>query len=210
MTDASTEIIDAKSPENTDESLNPGPTRKVGTSSLESGIDVLVIVDVQVDFTTGSLGNELAASKVGAIVDKAKSFEGLVVLTQDCHEPDYLDTQEGRLLPVEHCIKGTPGIELAEGLRDEAAKQGWKVYEKPTFGSVKLAGDLVDLNNRTPIRSIELIGFCTDICVVSNALTIKAHLPEVPIKVDGNLCAGTSTDAHEAALTTMRSCQIAC
>ena len=178
--------------------------------NVKDGIDVLVIVDVQVDFTTGSLGNELAASKVETIVEKAKHFDGIVMLTRDSHPAEYLESQEGHLLPVEHCIEGTSGIEFDGGLEDLAAERGWQVYAKPTFGSVQLAQDLVKLNEKTPIRSIELIGFCTDICVVSNALLIKAHLPEVPIKVDGDLCAGVTPETHDAALTTMRSCQIAC
>lgn len=173
-------------------------------------IDVLVIVDAQVDFTTGALRNEDAISKMDGIIDKARSFDGTVILTKDTHSQDYMKTQEGQKLPVEHCIKGTPGFELAGSLEQDAKEHGWKIYEKPTFGSVALANDLVKLNERTPIRSIELVGFCTDICVVSNALLIKAHLPEVPIKVDAELCAGVTPDTHEAALTTMRSCQIEC
>lgn len=174
------------------------------------GVDVLVIVDVQVDFTTGSLGNEIAASKVGDIIKKALAFDGIVVLTQDTHSADYLNTQEGKRLPVEHCIEGTPGIEFAGGLGEHAKRRGWRVYQKPTFGSVDLVKDLVELNEGTPIRSIELIGFCTDICVVSNALLIKASLPEVPVRVDADLCAGVTPDTHDAALATMRSCQIEC
>ncbi len=173
-------------------------------------VDVLIVVDVQNDFTTGSLGNEVAASKVDAIVDKARSFKGIILLTKDTHTPDYLDTQEGHKLPIKHCIKGTEGFKLSGGLGQEAKDHGWKIYEKPTFGSLDLASDLIKLNEKTPIRSIELIGFCTDICVVSNALLIKAHLPEVPIKVDAELCAGSTPENHEAALATMRSCQISC
>lgn len=179
-------------------------------NTKNEGVDVLVVVDVQVDFTTGALGNELAASKVDAIIEKALTFDGIVVLTQDTHTPDYMSTQEGKLLPVEHCIEGTPGIELAGTLGAEAEAHNWKVYQKPTFGSVELAQDLVKLNEQTLIRSIELVGFCTDICVVSNALLIKANLPEVPIKVDADLCAGVTPESHDAALVTMRSCQIDC
>lgn len=172
--------------------------------------DILVVVDVQEDFTTGALGNPEAAGKVAAIAERARDFDGTVVLTQDTHGADYLSTQEGRNLPVEHCIKGAAGWELAGGLAQLAAERGWKVYEKPTFGCVQLAEDLAHLNEAEPIGSVELIGFCTDICVVANAMLIKAFLPEAEVKVDAALCAGTTPAAHEAALQTMRSCQISC
>lgn len=182
-----------------------------GTNALtEQGIDVLVVVDVQNDFVTGSLGNPQAASTVDAIVEHARDFEGTVVLTQDTHAEDYLSTQEGRNLPVEHCLRGTDGWQLTDALGELARERGWKTYEKPTFGSVELARDLATLAKTEPIRSVELIGFCTDICVVSNALLIKAFLPEVEVKVLPELCAGVTPESHEAALRTMRSCQIVC
>ena len=170
----------------------------------------MIIIDVQNDFTTGALGNPDAAAKVAAIVAKAQDFEGAVVLTQDTHRTDYLKTAEGRNLPVEHCVKGTEGWELSDELQELAAEQGWKIYEKPTFGSIALAQDLVAMDAADPIDSIELVGFCTDICVVSNALLVKAYLPEVEIRVDADLCAGTTPEAHEAALATLRSCHIVC
>lgn len=172
--------------------------------------DVLIVVDVQNDFTTGALGNPDAAAKIEAIEQKARDFVGTVILTQDTHGADYLETSEGQNLPVEHCVKGTEGWELSGDLTCLAQERAWKIYEKPTFGSTELACDLVAMNDVRPIDSIELVGFCTDICVVSNALMIKAFLPEVGVRVDANLCAGTSSGAHEAALTTMRSCQIVC
>lgn len=176
----------------------------------KAGRDVLVVVDVQNDFVTGALGNEDAAARVGAIVEAARGFDGEVLLTQDTHEPDYLRTLEGRHLPVEHCIRGTWGWQLVDDLNGLARERGWKVYEKPTFGSVELARDLAAASEQEAIASVELIGFCTDICVVSNALLIRAHLPEAEVRVNGDLCAGVTPDSHEAALQTMRSCQVIC
>lgn len=178
--------------------------------AADANRQVLVVVDVQNDFVTGSLGNPQAEAVVAAIVEHARDFDGTVVLTQDTHDDGYLATNEGRNLPVEHCLRGTWGWELVDDLRALAEARGWKSYEKPTFGSTELARDLVALNEREPIGSVELIGFCTDICVVSNALLIKAHLPETNVKVTPELCAGVTPRSHDAALQTMRSCQIAC
>lgn len=168
----------------------------------------LVVIDVQNDFTTGSLGSADAAAKVPNILAKAATFDGMVLLTQDTHGEDYLQTEEGHHLPVEHCIQGTEGWQLAPGLSELAEARGWKVYEKPTFGSVALARDLAALHQQEALDSVELVGFCTDICVVSNALLIKAFAPELKVSVDAALCAGTTREAHEAALATLRSCQV--
>lgn len=168
----------------------------------------LVVIDVQNDFTTGSLGSPDAAAKVPNILAKAATFNGTVILTQDTHGEDYLETEEGHHLPVEHCILKTEGWQLAPGLPELAEARGWKAYEKPTFGSVALARDLAALHQQGALDSVELVGFCTDICVVSNALLIKAFAPELKVTVDAALCAGTTPEAHEAALATLRSCQV--
>ena len=169
------------------------------------GIDVLVIVDVQNDFVTGALGSEAAAAKMDAIMEKVRSFDGLVLLTQDTHDEDYLDTMEGSHLPVAHCVKGTWGWQFTDELTALVSENGWRVFEKPTFASKELADYLVVLNAEDPIRSIELIGFCTDICVISNALMIKGMLPEVSISVDESLCAATSDEAQAASLLVLKS-----
>ena len=134
--------------------------------------------------------------------------ETLVVFTQDTHETDYLSTQEGQKLPVPHCLRGTAGWELIPEIAALQQKYGWTIYEKPTFGCVALAEDLAAQEIAQGIESIELVGLCTDICVVSNALLLKAYLPEVPIVVTAACCAGVTPEKHEAALETMRSCQV--
>lgn len=168
----------------------------------------LIVVDMQRDFVTGVLGTREAQQILPAVVERVRSFEGKVIFTRDTHGDDYLDTQEGKYLPVPHCIQGTEGWQLMEALETIRTERDLPVYDKVTFGCPELARDLVKANEQEPIESIELIGVCTDICVVSNALTIKAHLPQVPMYVVPSCCAGVTPQAHEAALSTMRSCQI--
>lgn len=166
----------------------------------------LIVVDMQKDFVDGSLGTAEAQQIVPAVRAKIEAHEGPVIFTRDTHGPDYLHTQEGRFLPVKHCLRGTEGWEIIPQLRDLAARPGTQVIDKPSFGSTVLMTLLTE--RRDTIESVELIGLCTDICVVSNALLIKAALPEVPLSVDSTCCAGVTPKKHEAALETMRSCQI--
>lgn len=168
----------------------------------------LIVVDMQKDFVTGVLGTREAQQILPAVAAKVQSFEGQVIFTRDTHQSDYLETQEGKNLPVPHCIRGTDGWQLVDVLEELKSARNIPVYDKVTFGCPELARDLVKANEQETIESIELIGVCTDICVVSNALTIKAHLPEVPMYVDPACCAGVTPKAHEAALATMGSCQI--
>lgn len=168
----------------------------------------LVVVDMQQDFVYGALGSEEARQIVPAVIEKIKNFDGEVVFTQDTHKADYLDTQEGKNLPVEHCIDGSEGWELIEQLEEIRRKGNLKSYYKGTFGCIDLAAALKTENESQGIESIELIGVCTDICVVSNALLLKAYMPEVLIYVDSSCCAGVTPKKHEAALETMSSCQI--
>lgn len=168
---------------------------------------ILVVVDMQNDFIDGALGTPEALAIVENVKDKIRSYDQAdIFVTMDTHGPDYMQTQEGRNLPVEHCIKGTEGWQLRDDiaalLTDEA-----HIYEKPTFGSVKLAEDLSKIAAEQEIE-IELIGLCTDICVASNALLLKANMPEVKISVDPTCCAGVTPELHESALRTMASCQI--
>lgn len=168
----------------------------------------LIVVDMQKDFVTGVLGTAEAQRILPAVTAKVQDFDGRVIFTRDTHQDNYMETQEGKYLPVPHCIQGSEGWQLMEPLEEIRAAQNLPVYDKVTFGCPELARDLVRTNEQEPITSIELIGVCTDICVVSNALVIKAHLPEVPVYVDPACCAGVTPEAHEAALNTMRSCQI--
>lgn len=172
--------------------------------------EVLVIVDVQNDFISGVLGTKEAEAIIEPLVNKINSFNGIVLLTKDTHEKNYLSTQEGQKLPVVHCIRGTSGWEIDSRVMEAINKRGleYKVFEKGTFGSISLGEHLVKLYNEGKVKQIEFVGVCTDICVVSNALLVKAMLPEVPIWVDAACCAGVTPEAHEAALTTMKSCQI--
>ena len=166
---------------------------------------VLIVVDMQNDFIDGSLGTLEAVRIVPHVVEKIRAWEGPVYVTQDTHFENYLQTQEGRALPVEHCIQNTSGWQIAPAVR-AALGQDAVCLAKPTFGSRELAEALAKLEE--PIDEIELIGLCTDICVISNALLLKAYFPEMKISVDASCCAGVTPKTHEAALETMRMCQI--
>ena len=168
--------------------------------------DILIVVDMQNDFIDGALGTPEAVAIVPAAAEKIRSFPGPVLFTRDTHGPDYLNTQEGRNLPVVHCVKGTPGWELRPELQ---ALCRTAPIDKPTFGSAKLGELLLKMDREDPIASVTLIGLCTDICVISNALLVKAFLPEVPVTVDAACCAGVTPESHRNALAAMKMCQIA-
>lgn len=168
----------------------------------------LIVVDMQKDFVDGALGSKEAVAIVPVLLEKIQNFDGEVIFTYDTHQADYMDTQEGHMLPVPHCIEGTDGWQLIDQLEEIRAEGGCRSYKKPTFGCVKLAQDLQAEYLQGGIESLEVVGVCTDICVVSNALLLKAYMPEVPISVDAKCCAGVTPEKNEAALETMRSCQI--
>ena len=166
-------------------------------------MNVLIVIDMQNDFIDGALGTAEAVKIVPAVkakIEAARAAGSTILFTRDTHGADYLQTQEGRKLPVPHCIRGTAGWEISAALPVEDAQ----IVDKPTFCSVELAHLLVRL---APER-IELVGLCTDICVISNALLLKAALPEVEIRVDAACCAGVTPASHENALQAMRACQI--
>ena len=165
---------------------------------------VLVAVDLQNDFINGALGPAEAAAMLPRAERRIREFEGRVFFTRDTHGADYPDTREGKMLPIPHCIKGTEGWELAPCLLPPVGE----VIDKPTFGSTLLGERLLALHETEPIESITLIGLCTDICVISNALLLRAYLPEVPIYVDAACCAGVTPESHRHALETMKMCQI--
>ncbi len=167
----------------------------------------LIVVDMQKDFVDGALGSAEAAAIVPSAVDKIKSFDGEIIVSFDTHEKNYLDTREGKYLPVEHCIKGTDGWKLDENIEKALEGKNYTALEKPTFGSVELPGILSEKSGGEDF-TVELIGLCTDICVVSNAMLVKAAFPEADISVDAKCCAGVTPVSHEAALNTMKSCQI--
>ena len=168
----------------------------------------VIVIDMQNDFIDGALGTKEAQAILPAVIDKVKNFRGPVMFTRDTHEEDYLETQEGKNLPVEHCIRGTDGWQLQKDLAEFADAHHCMIFDKPTFGAIGLAGFTNGVNRMTPIDEIELIGVCTDICVISNALLLKSTLPETVISVDASLCAGSSPQAHRTALDAMRACQI--
>lgn len=168
---------------------------------------ILVVVDMQKDFVDGTLGTKEAVSIVNAVADKIKKFEGEVVFTKDTHTENYLETQEGKHLPVLHCIQGSEGWQLVPQI--EAVRPGdAKIFEKPAFGSVELARYLMEMDRQEGIEQITLVGLCTDICVISNAMILKAYLPQVPVAVDKDCCAGVTPQSHQNALEAMKMCQI--
>lgn len=167
----------------------------------------LVVVDMQKDFVDGALGSKEAVAIVPNVVKKINEFEGDIFVTYDTHFENYMDTNEGKNLPVEHCIKGTDGWKLNNEVANALAGKKYTEVEKLTFGSVKLP-ELIKEAAGDDEFSIELVGLCTDICVVSNALMLKANFPEMDIQVDASCCAGVTVESHEAALATMKMCQI--
>ncbi len=169
--------------------------------------NLLIVVDMQKDFVDGALGTPEAVSIVENVCNKIQNFDGDIIVTYDTHPENYMNTREGKLLPVPHCIKGTPGWELDARVQEALDKKDYHIIEKPTFGSVALP-EYVKEHYAPSELSIELIGLCTDICVVSNALLLKAHFTETEIGVDSACCAGVTPESHNAALTTMKMCQI--
>lgn len=168
---------------------------------------LLVVVDIQKDFVDGALGTSEAVAIVENAAKKIREFDGEIFVTYDTHFENYMETAEGAKLPVPHCIKGTEGWELNADISDALADKKYTAVEKITFGSTelpKLVKEAVEDEN----FDITLIGLCTDICVVSNALILKANFPEREVYVDAACCAGVTVDTHNAALATMKMCQI--
>lgn len=176
-------------------------------------MEYLVGVDIQNDFITGALGTKEAQEAFPRMLGRIQGFQGRLWLTQDTHGEDYAQTQEGRLLPVPHCLSNTPGWDFPGPLADyiineRESRRAIEIFQKGTFGSVDMGAAAAGLAAKGEMDSILLIGLCTDICVVSNALLLKAFAPGVPIAVDASCCAATTPEKHRAALATMASCQI--
>ncbi len=168
---------------------------------------ILVVVDMQKDFIDGALGTAEAEAIVPKVREKIAEYRDgghCVVFTRDTHGADYLKTQEGRMLPVPHCIEGTDGWEIDPRLETADSL----VIDKPAFGSIELAEKLTEMDKASGLESIELVGLCTDICVISNAILVKAALPEVPVMVDPQCCAGVTPESHDRAIEAMKVCQI--
>ena len=162
--------------------------------------DLILIIDMQNDFIDGSLGTKEAEAIVPRVQKKLLTTDSVIMFTQDTHGQDYMDSQEGKNLPIKHCIKPEKGWEICDALKPYVKESN--VFEKPTFGCTKLI-QVVE-----PYESITLVGLCTDICIISNALLLKAFYPEKMIIVDSKCCAGVTPESHENALKAMRSCQI--
>lgn len=167
----------------------------------------LIVVDMQKDFVDGALGTKEAEAIVPAVREKIENFDGEIIVTYDTHFEDYTETSEGKKLPVPHCIKDTDGWQLNDEIQKALEGKDYTVVEKITFGSVDLP-DFIEEKTEGENFSAELVGLCTDICVVSNALVLKANFPEADLSVDSSCCAGVTPETHEAALTTMKMCQI--
>ncbi len=171
-------------------------------------MNLLIVIDMQNDFIDGALGTKEAVAIVPAVADKIRNFDGPVLYTRDTHGEDYLQTQEGRNLPVPHCIRDSEGWQLNDEIRALAEEADALIIDKPSFGSTKLPEAVEALAEKEPIESITIVGLCTDICVISNAMILKAFLPEVPIIIDASCCAGVTPKSHKNALEAMQSCQI--
>ncbi len=164
---------------------------------------LLLVIDMQNDFVTGSLGSKEAEKIVINVKEKIEQYKNNnydIIFTRDTHFENYLETQEGRNLPVVHCVKGTVGHEIIK----ELDTKGYEVVDKPSFGSIELSEKVA----QGIYDEVELCGLCTDICVVSNAVILKARLPETIITVDSKCCAGVTEESHNAALCTMKMCQV--
>ena len=167
---------------------------------------ILCVIDMQNDFIDGALGTKEAVAIVENVKKKIEAYRkngDIVIFTRDTHTEDYMNTQEGRKLPVPHCIKGTFGWEISSALNTENSL----IIDKPTFGSYELAERIAEFEG---VSEIELIGICTDICVISNAMLLKAKFTETPITVDSACCAGVTPQSHLNALDAMKMCQIEC
>ena len=168
---------------------------------------ILVVVDMQNDFVDGALGTREAEQIVDPVAEKIRGFEGKILVTLDTHHHHYLETAEGKKLPVPHCIRMTNGWLLNEKVLEALSTKEYQIIEKNTFGSVRLAEEIRRIREDDDME-IEFVGLCTDICVVSNVLLVKAFFPETAIRVDARCCAGVTPETHRAAIETMKMCQI--
>ncbi len=169
---------------------------------------VLIVVDMQNDFITGALASPQGPEILNGVIDYVKNFDGEVIYTMDTHYDNYLETLEGKNLPVLHCIKGTHGWQIPTDLLSALESKKAKSIEKLSFGSPDLIKYLVQKTENNEVDEIFLIGICTDICVVTNAIALKCSIHNTPITVISSLCAGVTLESHDNALQTMKCCQI--
>ena len=165
-------------------------------------MDVLVVVDLQNDFVSGALGNEGNDEIIAPIEKLVDEFDGEIIFTRDTHNDDYMKTLEGDHLPIKHCVKGTDGWKLVIDSKD------YKLIDKPSFGSYELVDYIVNLDKKEKVDTVYMVGICTDICVLSNAIMIKNALLDTEVTVYENLCKGTNEKKHKASLEAMDSCQV--
>ena len=171
--------------------------------------NILIVVDMQNDFIDGSLGTKEAVLTVPNVIEEIGKDYDLVICTRDTHQENYMESNEGKHLPVVHCIQGSEGWQIRREIEDAVnEKEGSMIIDKPTFGSEKMIGVLKDLDQKEKIGSVTLVGLCTDICVISNALMVKAAFPEIRVAVKEKCCAGVTPETHDAAITSMKMCQI--
>lgn len=174
-------------------------------------MELMIMIDMQKDFTTGVLGNKETAAVVSAVCNEITRYSesGMpLVYTMDTHYENYSETQEGRKLPVPHCIEGTEGWELPEEIKEAIEGMETVMVKKNTFGAKNLPEIVSGINEKTPLTKITLMGVCTDICVISNAMLLKAFFPETEICIKADCCAGVTPESAENALNAMKSCQI--
>lgn len=170
--------------------------------------NLLVVIDMQHDFIDGTLGTKEAITIVPKVISKIKENKGPVIFTKDTHGTNYMDTQEGRNLPIPHTQKGMEGWQFPAEIEQLVRDNGYPVLEKGAFGSLQLGELAKEICKKEKITSIEVVGLVTDICVISNAMLLKAFLPEVEIMVDSSCCAGVTVESHNTALAAMKACQI--
>ncbi|MEG2054028.1 MAG: isochorismatase family cysteine hydrolase [Oscillospiraceae bacterium] len=172
---------------------------------------ILIVVDMQNDFINGSLGTKEAEKIVPTVKKKIEKYiqsNDRVIFTRDTHKSDYLKTQEGKNLPVEHCVLGTFGWQITDEFDKYTKDEKLPIINKITFGSNELPQYIAKIEGFEKVEKIELVGLCTDICVISNAMILKAFFPEIKISVDASCCAGVTEESHKNALQAMKMCQI--
>ena len=168
----------------------------------------LVVVDMQNDFIDGSLGSKEAQAVLPKVLEKIRNFKGTVVYTRDTHEEDYMETYEGKRIGVPHCIRDTEGWNFQKDIQELITANRSLVFDKNTFGSIQMAGCLQGIDRMAPIDEVEVVGLCTDICVMANAILVRTAMPNTPVRIDSSCCAGSTPEAHKVALEAMKSCLI--
>lgn len=168
----------------------------------------LVVVDMQNDFIDGSLGSPEAQAVLPKIIERIENFPGTVVYTRDTHEDNYLETLEGKKLPVIHCVRESEGWKLHKDVQKLQEEKRSLIFDKDTFGSIQMAGCLQGIDRMAAIDEVVVVGLCTDICVMANAILLRTAMPNTPVRIDASCCAGSTPEAHRCALEAMKSCQI--